>query len=565
MIAVVFVAAGYGKQEEEPMMHNEQLAGTSNTLDLVERAGYAINAMTRSTNPEAEYAVYFTGVLHRNPPTLLREIPLYGKFMEGLALMRIMTNGEFDTRPSTQPKDFNRHVDKIWREAFLRKLNGQELGLIGAEGGRQLAWLAIQYRQTKDSMWKELGDAVIQQALETTIHQDDYCYFPQDSEGTMPSRWGATYQGWTLQGVTQYYIATGSEAALELAGKLARYLKDHSGIFDTNGRFLARHDVDAPLNPPTTLGPALHFHHNGNAMEALSEYAWASGETEFGEFAKKCYEYACSLPDSSPLIGFFQEYIDDWPDHRGVIDCETCCVVDMLLTALWMTKAGVGDYWDDIDRYLRNQFAEMQMTSGDWLTRMNEGLPYQPAGEDEVAMGSPDRWVGTFAGWATANDFFAIGAGAGIMHCCTGNGSRALYYLWENMLEFNDGELRLHLLLNRKSPWAEVISYVPNQGKVELKVKETCENIAVRAPEWVEGSSDALSCRINGDVRNLSWKGRYVNIGKASPGDTVQLAFPITERTVDETVAGVPYTLVIRGNNVISISPPGKNYPFYDR
>jgi hypothetical protein len=207
----------------------------------------------------------------------------------------------------------------------------------------------------------------------------------------------------------------------------------------------------------------------------------------------------------------------------------------------------------------------MQMTSGDWLTRMNEGLPYQPAGEDEVAMGSPDRWVGTFAGWATANDFFAIGAGAGIMHCCTGNGSRALYYLWENMLEFNDGELRLHLLLNRKSPWAEVISYVPNQGKVELKVKETCENIAVRAPEWVEGSSDALSCRINGDVRNLSWKGRYVNIGKASPGDTVQLAFPITERTVDETVAGVPYTLVIRGNNVISISPPGKNYPFYDR
>ncbi len=562
LTAVVFVSGGYGKQKEEPMMQNEHLAQTPDTLDLVERARYAINAITRSTNPESEYAVYFTGVLHRNPPTLSGEIPLYGKFMEGLAFMRIMTSG--DSGASTQSKDFNRHVDRVWRDAFLRRLNEQKPVLTGPEGGRQLAWLAIQYRQTKDSMWKELGEAAIQRALNAAVHQDDYCYFPHDAEGTMPTSWAATYQGWTLQGVTQFYMATESEAALELAGKLARYLKDHAGVFDTNGRFLARHDESIPLSPPSRLGPALHFHHNGNAMEALTEYAWASGEPEFGKFVKKCYEYARSLSDSSPLIGFFQEYIDDWPDHRGVIDCETCCVVDMLLTALWMTKAGVGDYWDDIDRYLRNQFAEMQMTSSDWLTRMNEGLPYQPAGEGEIAMGSPDRWVGTFAGWATANDFFAIGAGPGIMHCCTGNGSRALYYLWENMLEFNEGELRLHLLLNRKSPWAEVRSYVPYQGKVELKVKEACENIVVRAPEWVKSSSDPLSCQVNGSPRNLSWNGRYVNIGKASPGDTVELTFPISERTVEETVGGVNHTLVIRGNNVISISPPGKNYPFYD-
>ena len=565
LIDVLFAGEGYGGQMEESTMQREHLEDTPNTLDLVERARYAINAMTRSTNPEAEHAVYFTGVLHRNPPTLLREIPLYGKFMEGLALMRIMTCGKFDTRPSTQPVDYNRHVDRVWREALLRKLKGQELTLVGAEGGRQLAWLAIQYQQTQDAMWKELGESVIQRALKTTVHQDGFCYFPTDAEGAMPTAWEATYQGWTLQGVTQFYMATGSEAALELAGKLARYLKDHSGMFDADGRFLARHDVDVPLNPPATLGPALHFHHNGNTMEALSEYAWASREAEFGEFAKKCYEYARSLPDSSPLIGFFQEYIDDWPDNRGVIDCETCCVVDMLLTALWMTKTGVGDYWDDIDRYLRNQFAEMQMTSGDWITRMTADLPYRPPDEGEIAMGSPQRWVGTFAGWATANDFFAIGAGPGIMHCCTGNGSRALYYLWENMLEFNNGELQLHLLLNRKSPWIDVSSRIPYEGKVELKVKAACDNIAVRAPEWVESSSRALSCRVNGAPRKLSWKGRYVHIGIAAPGDAVEISFPISNRTVEETVGGVDYTLVIRGNNVISISPPGKNYPFYNR
>jgi DUF1680 family protein len=96
-----------------------------------------------------------------------------------------------------------------------------------------------------------------------------------------------------------------------------------------------------------------------------------------------------------------------------------------------------------------------------------------------------------------------------------------------------------------------------------LEVKEACENIAVRVPDWVESSS--LSCQVNGVSCMPSWNGRYVNIGRASPGDTVELAFPISERTVEETVGGVQYTLVIRGNNVISISPPGKNNPFYDR
>ena len=36
LIATVFVSGGYGKHKEEPMMQNEQLAGTPNTLDLVE-------------------------------------------------------------------------------------------------------------------------------------------------------------------------------------------------------------------------------------------------------------------------------------------------------------------------------------------------------------------------------------------------------------------------------------------------------------------------------------------------------------------------------------------------
>lgn len=550
VIALAVPPTSDGERKGMPIMPTEPDTHTPDTLDLVERADFVINAITRCTNPEAEHAVYFYTNLYRNPPTMIRQIPLYGKFIEGLALARLMTGSTF-----------NQHVDRIWEEALLRKLKEEKPVLLGPEGGRQTAWLGIQYTISKDTMWKELGESAIRRALDAAAHKDDYCYFPYDPP-TMPTGWGATIQGWTLQGVTQFYNATGSEIALELAGKIARYLKDHAEVFDAEGRFLARHGESIPRSPESRLGPALHFHHNGNAMDALAEYALATGDAEFTEFVKKSYHYARSLKDSSPLVGFFPEYIEDWPDERGVVDSEGCCVVDMLLTALWLTKAGAGDYWDDIDRYLRNQFAEMQMTSSDWITRMTEKRPLQPIGEHEVAVGDSDRCVGSFGGWSSANDFF-VGAGNGIMHCCTGNGARALYYLWDNMIDFREGELHLHLLLNRDSAWADVASYIPHQGRVDLKLKQESARVLIRVPEWIETRESGISCMLNGAPHKLGWEGRYVLVEGASPGDTIRLNFPIPERTVEETIGEVDYTLRLKGNNVVSISPPGKNYPFY--
>ena len=56
-------------------------------------------------------------------------------------------------------------------------------------------------------MWKELGESAIRRALDAALHKDNYCYFPYDPPA-MPTGWAATLQGWTLQGVTQFYNAT---------------------------------------------------------------------------------------------------------------------------------------------------------------------------------------------------------------------------------------------------------------------------------------------------------------------------------------------------------------------
>jgi len=335
-------------------------AEVPDTLDLQERAELVINALTRCTNPESNYDVYFYGDLRRNPPVMYRLMSFYGKFWEGLALMRYVTGSSF-----------NDYVDQRWREVFLGWFQGNPV-LQGADGGRILCWIANNYRHEKNACWQEVGEQAIKVLSEALTHDKDFCYFTDD-KGNMHAGWEATYQGWTLQGATRMYSIMDSPSSKKLATELARYLKDYAQIFDRDSRFQARH--------PSDLGPALHFHHNGNTMVGISEYALATGDEEFADFARKGYEYALYV--GSPLVGFFPEYINDWPDPRPFIDCETCCTVDMIMLGINLSKLGQGDYWDDVDRYVRNQFIEMQMRNGDWIYQIAAKNPSVPVGPDE--------------------------------------------------------------------------------------------------------------------------------------------------------------------------------------
>jgi len=308
------------------------------------------------------------------------------------------------------------------------------------------------------------------------------------------------------------------------------------------------------------MGPALHFHHNGNAMAALSEYALATRDQEFADFVQKGYE--CGRSVGWPLVGFFPEYIEDWPDHRPYIDCETCCTVDMIMMAINLSKLGQGDYWDDVDRYVRNQLIEMQMKNGDWINQIAAKYPDTPVGSGEDGDNIAERVIGSFTGWATANDYLPVEDENFISACCTGNGSRAIFYIWDNMLEFVDERLSIHLLLNRASPWADVNSYVPYEGRIDVMMKTAC-NVEIRIPEWVK--YEEVSCFVNSMPREIVIQERYVQVGSTESGNLVTLTFPISERTVNTTIGGVSYTLIIKGNDVVSIDPPGNWQPFYQR
>ena len=221
---------------------------------------------------------------------------------------------------------------------------------------------------------------------------------------------------------------------------------------------------------------------------------------------------------------------------------------------------------------MRNQFVENQMThdklrdpldnlytkslfdaqrAQPWM--LFEELPVQPWAHEDV-----ERCIGGFTGSALANDF-----GLYMTHaCCTGNAARTLYWIWDSILTKEDDRVRVNLLLNHASPWLDVDSYLPYEGKVVLKIKEA-QGITVRVPEWTEHKG--VTCKVNGKEHESAWSRSYVELKDLKPGDAVTVEFPMREKTMFSVIGDKPYKLALKGNTVVDIDPEGEICPLYQR
>lgn len=170
--------------------------------------------------------------------------------------------------------------------------------------------------------------------------------------------------------------------------------------------------------------------------------------------------------------------------------------------------------------------------------------------------------------------------------CCTGNCTPALYAAWESITRCRNGDAQVHLLLNRASPWLDVDSYLPYEGKVVVHNK-TAHRISVRIPLWVEKA--AVRCRIDGKPAIPFWAGRYAIFEGVRPGASLVITFPMVETTETYRLAWkqsdfwqeclnpgqswkrsnevTRYVCHFRGNTLVDISPraEGAGYPLYER
>jgi hypothetical protein len=174
--------------------------------------------------------------------------------------------------------------------------------------------------------------------------------------------------------------------------------------------------------------------------------------------------------------------------------------------------------------------------------------------------------LGSFSTTITGNDIGVMRKGkffGAIASCCVTNGPRALYCIWDSIIEGNGEDVRVNLLLNRASEWADIDSYIPVDGRVSIKVKKNI-NIGIRIPGWADMSE--VKALINGKSIDAIQKGRYVCIDKALKGDVIEISFPMPEEeTVTRIIGERPYRLTVKGSNVIKVDPPGVVQPFYTK
>lgn len=577
------------------------------TLDIQDRIRLAVNGLTGPTDPDKDYLMYFRANFRSNPPSMTHDESdsCLSKFMEALPLLRIACGSSL-----------NQQVDPAWMATGLRTIGpegvpywpslpwaplpstylGESYGTFSSRdkhycepwyAGRLMSALTVYLTRDPSGPWEKEIRRIVDGLWTLAIERDDFAYFRQgpfvpnkrrDPKAPMPQGSESSHAGWTLHGLAQFHRATGYEPAVRLAEKLSRYLRYHGKYYGPNGEFLpgwpgyghkdegwSRDEQGFDPGPPP-INNLMHFQHHMIPLLGMLDHALAVGDADLADFVRQSFEYGRARGDL--LMGYFPENVDNPTELET---SEMCEVANMIALALKLTAANVGDYWDDADRWIRNHFTEGQLTRPEWVYHLAEGglvtgktrIPpsqYDPVSEscDRV----PERNLGAYAGWPSANDWF-IGQGSGIMHCCTGNAARALYYIWEHMLHYDRGNLSINLLLNRPSKWADVSSHVPYAGQVDISVKRRIKQLRIRIPEWV--TRRQVKCTINGRKCSPDWDRRYALLGPVGAKDEVTMAFPIAERHVQTDIQSQHYHLITRGNEIVDIYPRGEFCPLYQR
>ena len=552
-----------GRRLIEPPQGQFHEAECPDTLDLAHRASLAVNCLTGALDPDHGYELFFAAYFCADPPYMLHEasgLPTNNpKFAESLPMMRVMSG-------STQNLDVERgmmqrilamvHDDGLYYAPLIgrpwhhtwHRANDDFANVYG--NGRWLLALIAWHEYDGNPLWKEYAGKVVRGLHGIARVQGEEAYFPDPKIGesfSYPKSGYASdlgeptdgsfgipmYFSGVIRGLAKWSKLTGDRKSLELARKLTNFVR--------------RPEIWKPeVEPSGMVGREQghftgHYHAHVAALRGLLEYAIVANDAGVKEFVRNGYEYARGF--GIARIGWFPE------NAAPLQHCESCCVADMLALAVKLSDAGVGEYWEDVDRYVRNQLVEQQFVSQTLLEQCSAaGPPHEAHPPRETDDRVIERNLGGFAGHG---DVTAL-PNAWIMHCCTGNASQALYYAWEGIvLDQGDGAAQVNLLLNRASPWLDIYSDLPYEGRVVIRNK-TAKRMLIRIPNWV--SRQEVRCRVGETTLENDWFNNYLMVGQLTPGMHVTIEFPIVEETFRATLDDAIYTVDLRGNTVVGVS-----------
>ena len=543
------------------------------TLDLAERGSIALHGLTHFLDRDQHFSSFGHALFAVKPPCLIHDHGMaqnWGKIVEAMILARAMCGSEADLDGELDS------VRGMISYAAMKKNEPYPVPL-----ARILMALESLYSQSpKDELRQLAADCRQCMLAQVRIDGDsDEAFF-----GTEDQRWWRDDRdhatgpiGYGLQLFTGGNVLRASVRASHVNG-----IPFDEQAADRLKRYLLEERFWSPNEHPRTVVPSLngqfwgHHHSYTQGLLGLLYLAHQTNSAWLKEFVRKSYEYLRTF--GIARIGLFGE---------------GCTCGDMTYLAVRLSQWGVGDYWEDVDQYVRNHLTELQILDTDRLTALvnSRARPLDPSELGDWAQGidtrdAVQRSRGLF--WSDASHPTLIPLRENLpphatclqwVVCCSGNCTKALHEVWSGMVDYDEATstARLHLLLNRASAWLDVDSYLPYEGRVIIRNK-CAGNLAIRIPCWVDRTG--ITCDVNGSPTNPAWIGNYLLLTGRSRNDEIAIRFPMVESK--EVVALVwqqdqfwlestqppgywelrepqVYTLSLRGNTLSDISPRDQN------
>ena len=561
-------------------------ATVPDTLDLAERAGLAVNGLTGAAECERAFCETIqTAHLDHNPPymNLKWNGPCLQKPVHALPLLRVMSgsdqNADHDIR---MLEAITRDIDEdgLWwlkvENRPWRQETFKEDQMWPCPQGRLMVALLDWYQVDRNDRWLQVVERLANGLNKIALRNEDRAWvynvykrsgWDQDEtpsadfmgasastrEAKEPPRTSNGTIGLPLRGLSRWYAASGDEKALDLADRLARfYMKP------TNW---------GSIGPEMLVGAEHghwqgHFHERTFGVMGLLEYAIVRNDAKIIRFVQQFYEYARGF--GIARMGYFPAILRSLEAPAGQKELgiylaadgsapqcsEGCATADMIWLAATLSKAGIGDYWDDVDQYVRNDLVEHQILRRDLIEAM---VAAGPTHEIDPRMETTERVIernmGGFLGGGDPTWIYGWWT-----MCCNANAAYALYVAWDSIISCEHSVAQVNLLLNRASPWLDVDSYLPYEGKAVLRNK-TASAVYVRVPQWVDKT--AVRCQVNEQPISPHWVGNKLAVTGVAAKDIITLEFPMVETTETYTLPSYPdpYTLSMKGNTLVDISP----------
>jgi len=603
--------------DEEQLINGQRYtAEVPDTHDLADRATACLHGLAGIIDPGLEFLHHFTTTYSKTPYMChnMADFTCDPKLAQLFPLFRIITGSEqfADIQAAQQAAQvariedglyWNRYrSDRPWTTSYIPDFDGdrrQEDTAHPSAAALMLRVMMLWNMTSHNERWDSLGRELCDGLARIAIDRGDYAYYPDAGFGEPFSRprsgWthdrepaseteGAEgsvvcFHGHPIHALSRFYRLTGYEPALDLAGKIARFVikpKFWGGVPDPLGDRTGRpgHVVSRKPSPAGICGAEqghwyTHFHARAMALRGILEYARTVGHQRMLEFVRRSYEYTRCF--GIPRIG----WTNTFPGTIFLERMEGCALGDMIGLAIRLSDEGLGDYWDDVDAIVRNQLAEQQIMDTDRIRSIvaasEDDVPADfPPGQITAGQDVIDRTRGIFLSMSLPGGCTSEHL-KGIMSCCTGNAGYGIYSAWEGILRETHGRADVNLLLNRAGRTLDIDSYLPYEGKVVLRNK-SARRIAVRMPCWVDRKN--VRADISGKTRENDYMGNRLIFDNLKGNERITLTFSVPESTASYTIAaGVPdaervYACTFRGGTAVDVTPredSPTSYPFYLR